>query len=197
MPIIKHSKKPVGQSQYPGSYYRLWLDGYWKDSDSKEIRQQEGFSKVHSRPDFDFSDLRPKETQPRRKRDYLGELIQEGFRYKDIAAALGISHQKLTSIHRNFTSKSPYYEVLRNLSRRLEYNRAREMGATSKQASKTRRELFANADIDFNSEHTRAVLDKSEAFNEAVKHARFQLGGSNWILIEIIRLEWINVIVTT
>jgi uncharacterized protein YerC len=200
MALLKETTRKI-KGTIPQTMYQLRLYGLFEDEKTRERKDQEGFSKLHSRKDFDFDELlTPIEVEldekPRRKRDYIGELLNAGYTYKAIAKEAGISYQKLSSDYRRYggyKSNTEIYEKIRNLSRRAEYQKAREKGMSAAAASKSRRKMFAHhMDLDLTNENTISILQESDAFLEALKHAQWQLGGSNWVLIEILQLEWIK-----
>ena len=76
--------------------------------------------------------------------DWIYELTHHLY-MREIAEKTGISQRKLREFYtgkRTLTSDLPEYEKLRNLNRRIAYQKLREAGATPRQARKHRRTLF-------------------------------------------------------
>jgi len=77
-------------------------------------------------------------------RDYITELKQYGLSLREIARETGIDHRRLSEISRGvkkITSKSPAYDKLRNLSRKIGYRIGKDAGLSSREASDVRRTI--------------------------------------------------------
>lgn len=102
-------------------------------------------------------------------RNYVKELTEYGLSLRQIERDTGIRHQRLSEILKGkkpINSSHPYYNTLRNLSRKTGYKLARDLGLTPKESAEVRRTMAKPP----TKENTRTEVKKTRVGGNIVQY---------------------------